>query len=33
MAPALFLALALFAADTDAIATGAPAAAPTPGAP
>lgn len=33
MAPALFLALALFAADTDAIATGAPASAPTPGAP
>ena len=33
MAPALFLALALFAADTDAIATGAPATALTPGQP
>ena len=33
MAPALFLALALFAADTDAIATGAPANALTPGQP
>jgi hypothetical protein len=33
MAPALFLALALLAADTDAIATATPSAQPTPGAP